>query len=63
MSASTVDPTALHWALRRIEAREAADRRRRLRPGLVRRFFTPHRRREHTARLGPTEIVHSNIAS
>ncbi len=63
MSSSTVDPTALHVALRRIERREAIARRRRQRPGFWRRVFAPHHRREHVARLGPSEVVHNNRAS
>jgi hypothetical protein len=63
MNRSTVDPTALHVALRRIERREAAARRRRTTPSLWRRIFTPRHRREHVARLGPAEVVHSNLAS
>ena len=63
MSASTVDPVALHLALRRIERREAVARHRRSRPGFLRRLFTPRYRREHTARLAPGETVHSNLAS
>jgi hypothetical protein len=66
MSRQTIDPIALHLALRRIARREsgrAAARRSRARPGFWRLVFTPRRRREHRARLGPAEIVHNNLAT
>jgi hypothetical protein len=63
MTPHTVDPTALHLALRRIARRESAARRRQCRAGFWARVFTPSARREHQARLGPRETVHNNLAS
>jgi hypothetical protein len=61
-SVKTIDHAALYQALRRTADREATARRRRQRPGFWRRVFGPSpQRREHVARLSPSEVVHNNL--